>query len=103
MAKGNKKKKSRRSSDAIPLAIVMPLAVPVIRAAQQSGSYGAKADRFVRSVTGVSIDSGKFNYEDALPFWMAAGAGLIVHKVASSKKVNYNRYVKKATMGFFNL
>jgi len=100
----NKKKKgSRKSSPAIPLAIVLPLAVPVIRAAQQSGSYGAKADRLTRSITGVSIDSGKFNYEDALPFWMAAGAGLIVHKVASSKKVNYNQYVKRATLGFFNL
>lgn len=95
-----KKKGSRRGTPALPIAILAPMAVPVIRAAQQSGSYGAKADRLVRSVTGVSIDSGQFNYEDALPFWMAMGAGIVIHKVASSKRVNVNRHIKNATLGF---
>jgi len=98
-----KKKGSRRRSSAIPVTMAAALAVPVIRAAQQSGSYGAKADRFLRSTTGVSIDSGKFNYEDALPFWMALGAGIVVHKVASSKKVNVNSRIRKVTMGFAEL
>jgi len=98
-----KKKGSRKKNSAIPITLAAAMAVPVIRASQQSGSYGAKADRLVRSMTGVSIDSGKFNYEDALPFWMAMGAGLVVHKVASSPKVNINRRIRKISMGFAEL
>jgi len=96
-----KAKRGGRRAKSIPIAIAAPMAVPLIRAYQQSGSYGAKADRLLRSVTGVSIDGKDFNVSDALPFWTAMGAGIIVHKVAN--KVGVNNYVRRMSFGYFSL
>jgi len=86
------KKKGGSRSKKMPIAVFAPMAVPLIRAYQQTGTYGAKMDRLTRSITGVSIDSGQFNVADALPYWMAQGAGIVVHKVAGK---TVNRYIPK--------
>ncbi len=80
----------KKTKKKLPVAVFLPMAVPVIRAYQQTGSIGAKADRLTRSITGVSIDSGKFEYKDALPYWMAQVAGIGVHMIAGKR---INRYI----------
>jgi len=87
----------------MPLALLLPLAIPAIRAYQQKGSIGAKADRLSRSITGVSVDSGKFAWQDAAPFWTAMGAGIVIHKIANKPSLGVNNAVRSATMGFFKL
>ena len=99
-----KKKRGRSNrSKAVPVALLLPLAIPAIRAYQQKGSIGAKADRLSRSITGVSVDSGQFNVKDAMPFWMAMGAGIVIHKIANNQRLGVNNAVRSATMGFLKL
>jgi len=96
-----KAKRGGRRAKSIPIAPIIPGAVVLVRAAQSSGSIGAKANYLSMHLTGMNIDSGDFNASTAMPFWIGTVAGVVVHKAAN--KIGINNYVRRASMGFLSL
>jgi hypothetical protein len=80
---------------------MIPAAVVAIRAAQSSGSIGAKANYLSMRMTGFDMDKGDFNPAVAMPFWAGTVAGVVVHKAAN--KVGINNYIRRATFGYLSL
>jgi len=78
-----------------------PLAGQAYMSAVSSGPIQNKINNFTLNTTGVDFVNGKFSAKEAVPFWIAMGAGVVVHKVAN--RVGVNNYVRRATMGWLSL
>lgn len=101
MARFKRKRGGSRKAKSIAVAPIIPGAVVAIRAAQQSGSIGAKMNYASIHLTGFNMDTGKFVPQEALPFWAGTIAGVVVHKAAT--KTGVNNYMRKLTFGYLSL
>lgn len=94
-----KRRGGRRKSKSIPIAPIAPLAAVVLTEYSSSGLSKAMMYDVLYKTTGVTAD-GKLRVDVAMPFWLATGAGIIVHKVANK---TINKYIRKATFGYLSL
>jgi len=90
MAKYRKKKGRRSGSKKLPVAVIVPMAIPVVEAgkALMSGQYDTA--RYI--VSGVD-GSGRFNAGRLIETYGPLAAGVVVHKVAN--RVGVNRMIPK--------
>lgn len=94
-------KKGRRGKASIPLAVVAPLGIVVLKDIEAGGGPSSIANRIVEDVTGYNVIGKKFTASEAMPFWIGSLVGIVVHKVAG--KTGVNKHVKKLTMGYFSV
>jgi hypothetical protein len=78
-----------------------PLAGQVYMSAVSSGPIQNKINNLTIATTGVDFINNKIVLKEAVPFWGAMVAGVVVHKV--SNKMGVNNYVRRATGGWFSL
>jgi len=96
-----KMRRGGRRAKAIPIAVMAPLAGQAFMSATVSGPIQNKLNNFALNTTGVDFVNGTYKMQEAVPFWGAMLAGVIVHKVAN--KVGVNNYVRRATGGYLSL
>jgi hypothetical protein len=96
----HKKMHGARKHKAIPVAPLLPLVGVVfndMKGGVNAGSFGTLTE----DLTGFNMSTGKFSMAQAIPFWGATIAGVVVSKAAS--RVGLNAHVSKLTMGYFKL
>ncbi len=86
---------------AIPLAPVVPVLYVGYNAVKSHGLSPTTLADLAYHTTGYDPSTGMYNIDGAKGFWFGEIAGIVVHKVAN--KTGLNKYVRKATLGYFQL
>lgn len=95
------KRRGGRRAKSIPVAVMAPLAGQAYMSAVSAGPIQNKVNNFTIATTGVDFINNKISMKEAVPFWTAMLAGVIVHK--ASNKFGVNNYVRRATGGYLSL
>jgi hypothetical protein len=86
-----RKKKSYRRKKTVPLAAVLGIAAPIMNEVLwhwRQGEIDAIPKEIARILTGYDMQTGKWDFGSLLQFWLPAGAGFAMHKVASMLGIN---------------
>lgn len=96
------RKGRRHGKGAIPLAVVLPAAIPAVRAYRDVGGFNkALPEQLALYYTGVRGSTGTFESGYVTQMAMPIIAGIIIHKAAS--KLGINRHVTKLTGGLLSI
>jgi len=89
-----------KKSKSIPILVAMPALMPALTAYSNVGLTKALPEQLMYRYTGYHKDAG---FQSSVLLTAAAPiiVGYVGHKVAN--KLGVNKWVKKATMGFFSL
>lgn len=97
-----KKKYRKRVQRATALAPLIPAAAVIYNDYKNNNGFNkAMVNEVSNHLIGYSTTNRTFNPSLAMPTWLATIAGVVIHKVANAPRVGINKYVRKATLGYF--
>jgi hypothetical protein len=91
----------RRGSKAFPIMGALPVIVPLLDAYKSQGFTKGFPENYLYQQTGYALSDGTIHWGQTTKIAGLAILGIVGHKVAG--RVGLNKYVKKLSLGWFQL